>query len=91
MKTEAPRQVGTDKELPERNAGKAMSGVEIDVTTRLRTKAKLEQARGLMDTVCKRGNLKFTYQRVIENKGAAEPDESGINGRTGVSLGLQRT
>ena len=71
MKTEAPQQVGTDKELPARNAGMAMSGVEADVTTRLRTKAELEQAIGLMDTVCERGNLKLAYQRVIENKGAA--------------------
>jgi group II intron reverse transcriptase/maturase len=78
MKTEAPQQVGTDKELPARNAGMAMSGVETDVTTRLRTKAELEQAIGLMDTVCERGNLKLAYQRVIENKGAAGVDSIGV-------------
>ena len=78
MKTEAPQQVGTDKELPARNAGMAMSGVETDVTTRLRTKAGLEQASELMDTVCERGNLKLAYRRVIENKGAAGVDGIGI-------------
>ena len=78
MKTEAPQQVGTDKELPARNAGMAMSGVEADVTTRLRRKAELEQAIGLMDTVCERGNLKLAYQRVIENKGAAGVDGIGV-------------
>jgi RNA-directed DNA polymerase len=78
MKTEAPQQVVTDKELPSRNDGVALSGVEAAVTTRLRTKAELEQARGLMDTVCERGNLKLAYQRVIENKGAAGVDGIGI-------------
>jgi group II intron reverse transcriptase/maturase len=78
MKTEAPQQVGTDKELLARNAGMAMSGVEADVTTRLRTKAELEQASGLMDTVCERGNLKLAYQRVVENKGAAGVDGIGV-------------
>jgi RNA-directed DNA polymerase len=78
MKTEGPQQVVTDKELPSRNDGVALSGVEAAVTTRLRTKAELEQARGLMDTVCERGNLKLAYQRVIENKGAAGVDGIGI-------------
>lgn len=78
MKTEAPRQVGTDKETPARNADMALSGVEADVTTHLRTKAELEQASGLMDAVCERGNLKLAYQRVIENKGAAGVDGIGI-------------
>jgi group II intron reverse transcriptase/maturase len=78
MKTEAPQQVGTDKELLARNAGMAMSGVEADVTTHLRTKAELEQASGLMDTVCERGNLKLAYQRVVENKGAAGVDGIGV-------------
>jgi len=83
MKTEAPQQVGTDKELPARNAGMALPGVETDVTTHLRTKAGLEQARELMDTVCERGNLKLAYQRVIENKGAAGVDGIGIAGFKG--------
>jgi RNA-directed DNA polymerase len=78
MKTEAPQQVGTDKESLARNAGMAMSGVEADVTTHLRTKAELEQASGLMDTVCERGNLKLAYQRVVENKGAAGVDGIGV-------------
>lgn len=78
MKTEAPQQVVTDKELPARNDGVALSGVEAAVTTHLRTKAELEQASGLMDAVCERGNLKLAYQRVIENKGAAGVDGIGI-------------
>ena len=78
MKTEAPRQVGTDKESPARNAGMALSGVEADVTTRLRTKAELEQASGLMEAVCERGNLKLAYQRVVGNKGAAGVDGIGV-------------
>jgi len=78
MKTEAPQQVGTDKELLGRNPGMTLPGVEADVTTRLRTKAELEQAKGLMDTVCERGNLKLAYQRVVENKGAAGVDGIGV-------------
>ncbi|MCX7173798.1 MAG: group II intron reverse transcriptase/maturase [Proteobacteria bacterium] len=50
------------------------------MTTRLRTKAELEQASGLMDAVCERGNLKLAYQRVVENKGAAGVDGIGIAG-----------
>ena len=57
MKTEAPRQVGTDKELLARNAGMALSGVEADVTTRLRTKAELARGDGLMEAVCERGTV----------------------------------
>jgi RNA-directed DNA polymerase len=78
MKTEAPRQVVTDKELPARNDGVALSGVEADVTTHLRAKAELEQASVLMEAVCERGNLKLAYQGVIENKGAAGVDGIGI-------------
>ncbi len=78
MKTEAPQQVGTDKESPARNAGMALSGVEADVTSHLRTKAELEQAGGLMDAVCERGNLKRAYQRVLENRGAAGVDGIGV-------------
>jgi len=48
------------------------------VTTHMRTKAELEQASGLMDAVCERGNLKLAYRRVIENKGAAGVDGIGI-------------
>jgi RNA-directed DNA polymerase len=77
MKTEAPRQVVTDKELPARNDGVALSGVEADVTTHLRANAELEQASVLMEAVCERGNLKLAYQGVIENKGAAGVDGIG--------------
>jgi len=80
MKTEAPRQVVTDKESPARNAGRALPGVEAAVTTHLRTKAELERASGLMEVVCERGNLKLAYQRVIGNKGAAGVDGIGIAG-----------
>jgi retron-type reverse transcriptase len=45
---------------------------------RSRTKAELEQASGLMDAVCERGNLKLAYQRVVENKGAAGVDGIGV-------------
>ncbi len=48
------------------------------MTTRQRTKAELEQASGLMDAVCERGNLKLAYRRVVENKGAAGVDGIGI-------------
>jgi group II intron reverse transcriptase/maturase len=78
MKTEAPRQVGTDKERSARNVGKALSGVEADVTIHQRTKAELEQLGVLMEGVCERGNLTLAYQRVLENKGAAGVDGIGI-------------
>ncbi|MEN6534838.1 MAG: group II intron reverse transcriptase/maturase [Bryobacteraceae bacterium] len=78
MKTEAPQQVGTNKEKPARNAGMALSGVETGVTTQWRTKAELEQESGLMEVVCERDNLKLAYQRVMENKGAAGVDGIGV-------------
>ena len=78
MRAEEAQQVTTQAEASARKAGRAAEGAETDVTTRLRTKAELEQASGLMDTVCKRGNLKLAYQRVIENKGAAGADGIGI-------------
>jgi group II intron reverse transcriptase/maturase len=78
MKTEAPQQVGTNKESPAPNAGMALSGVETGVTTHWRTKAELEQESGLMEVVCERDNLKLAYQRVMENKGAAGVDGIGV-------------
>ena len=78
MKTEAPQQVGTNKETPARNVGMALSGVETDVTTHWRTKAELEQESRLMEVVCERDNLKLAYQRVMENKGAAGVDGIGV-------------
>jgi len=78
MKAEEARQVTTDEELLARNVGMSLSGAETDVTTRLWTKAELEQASGLMDVVCERGNLKLAYQRVVENKGAAGVDGIGV-------------
>ena len=61
-----------------RNADGAGLGVETDMTTRLRTKAELEQESGLMEAVCERGNLMLAYQRVVENKGAAGVDGIGV-------------
>lgn len=78
MKAEDSRQVNTRTEEPARIAGGAGLGAEADVTTRLRTKAELEQAGKLMDAVCERGNLKLAYQRVVENKGAAGVDGIGV-------------
>jgi group II intron reverse transcriptase/maturase len=52
-------------------------GAETDVTTRLRTKAELEQGNGMMDAVCERSNLMLAYQRVVKNKGAAGVDGIG--------------
>ena len=78
MKAEDSRQVDTDGERPARNAGSASSGAEADVTTRLQTKAGLEQESGLMEAVVERGNLWLAYQRVIENKGAAGVDGIGV-------------
>ena len=80
MKTEAPQQVGTNKERLARNAGMALSGVETDVTTHWRTKAELEQGSRLIEAVCERGNLRLAYQRVMENKGAAGVDGIGVVG-----------
>jgi len=78
MKAEETRQVTTQAEELAQNAGGAVLGAETDVTTRLRTKAELEQASGLMGAVCERGNMKLAYQRVVENKGAAGVDGIGI-------------
>ena len=54
-------------------------GAEADVTTRLRTKAELEQEGGLMEAVCERGNFQLAYQRVVENKGSAGVDGIGVD------------
>ena len=78
MKTEAPQQVGTNKERLARNAGMVLSGVETDVTTQGRTKAEFAQGSRLMEVVCERDNLKLAYQRVMENKGAAGVDGIGV-------------
>ena len=48
------------------------------MTTRMRTKAELEQDGGLMEVVCEYDNLKLAYQRVVENKGAAGVDGVGV-------------
>jgi hypothetical protein len=63
MKAEETRQVTTQTEELARNADCAAVGAEADVTTRLRTKAELEQGSGLMEAVCERGNLMLAYQR----------------------------
>lgn len=94
MKAEDSRQVNTRTEEPARIAGGAGLGAEADVTTRLRTKAELEQAGKLMDAVCERGNLKLAYQRVVENKGAAGVDGIGVaefkDRRTVVDMDLEK-
>lgn len=78
MKAEDSRQADTGGEESGRNPEGALRGAETDVTTRLRTKAELERASGLMEAVCERGNLKLAYQRVVENKGAAGVDGIGV-------------
>jgi len=78
MKAEDSRQVNTRTEASARNADGVVLGAEVDVTTRLRTKAELKQESGLMDAVCERGNLRLAYQRVVENKGAAGVDGIGV-------------
>jgi group II intron reverse transcriptase/maturase len=78
MKADRLRQVTTQAEETARNAGGAAVGAEADVTTRVRTKAELEQPSGLMDAVVERGNLMLAYQRVVENKGAAGVDGIGV-------------
>lgn len=78
MKAEDLRQANTRTEELARNADGTVLGAEADVTTRLRTKAELEQQSGLMDVVCERSNLMLAYQRVVKNKGAAGVDGIGI-------------
>jgi RNA-directed DNA polymerase len=78
MKAEDSRQADTGEEESGRNSEGALHGAEADMTTRPRTKAELEQASGLMDAVCERGNLMLAYQRVVKNKGAAGVDGIGL-------------
>lgn len=80
MKAEQTRQVVTRTAEPTRNVGGPVVGAETDVTARKRTKAEWEQESGLMEAVCKRGNLMLAYQRVVENKGAAGVDGIGVAG-----------
>ena len=78
MKAEDSRPADTGEEASGQNSEGTLRGAEADVTTRLRTKAEWEQASGLMDAVCERGNLMLAYQRVVENQGAAGVDGIGI-------------
>jgi len=78
MKAEDTRQADTQTEESARIAEGAGLGAETDVTTRLRTKAEWAQESGLRDTVCERGNLMLSYDRVVKNKGAAGVDGIGI-------------
>lgn len=78
MKADDSRQVNTGEEESGQNSEGALHGAEADVTTRKRTKAEWEQAGGLMDAVCERGNLMLAYDRVLKNKGAAGVDGIGI-------------
>lgn len=78
MKAEDSRQADTGEEESGRNSEGTLRGAEADVTTRKRTKAEWERESGLIDAVCKSGNLKLAYRRVVENKGAAGVDGIGI-------------
>jgi RNA-directed DNA polymerase len=78
MKAEETRQVTTQAEESARNADEAALGAEANGTTRLRTKAELEQDSELMEVVCERDNLKLAYRQVVGNKGAAGVDGIGV-------------
>jgi RNA-directed DNA polymerase len=73
-KAEAHRQGGVQAEPSRQKLEGTAMRAEAEAANHLRTKAELEQASGLMEAVCERGNLKLAYQRVVENKGAAGVD-----------------
>jgi len=73
MKAEADRQDQAGVANTGRNRVNAATCAEADLATCARTKAEAT-AKGLMEAVVERGNLKLAYQRVIENKGAAGVD-----------------
>ena len=75
MKAEETRKVTTEREEPGRNLGGALSGAEVDMTTRRRAKA---EANGMMEAVCERGNMLLAYERVMKNKGASGVDGIGV-------------
>lgn len=78
MKAEAGREDQVDTEDTERNSVAAATRAEVDMATRLRTKAEVA-ATGLMEAVVERGNLKLAYQRVLANKGAAGVDQLAVS------------
>jgi hypothetical protein len=78
MKAEAGREDQVDTEDTERNSVAAATRAEVDMATRLRTKAEVA-ATGLMEAVVERGNLELEYQRVLANKGAAGVDQLAVS------------
>lgn len=78
MKAEAGREDQVGTEDTERNSVAAATRAEVDMATRLRTKAEVA-ATGLMEAVVERGNLKLAYQRVLANKGAAGVDQLAVS------------
>ena len=78
MKAEAGREDQVDTEDTDRNSVAAATRAEVDMATRLRTKAEVA-ATGLMEAVVERGNLELEYQRVLANKGAAGVDQLAVS------------
>ena len=77
MRAEADRddQAGTAK--TGRNSGDAGTRAEVDMATRMRTKAEVATT-SLMEAVVERGNLWLAYQRVVKNKGAVGVDQLAV-------------
>lgn len=79
MQAEDSRQADTVEDESGKNPERALGGAKSDVTTRPPTKAEWERTNGRLDAVCKRGNLKPAYRRVVKNKSAAGVDSIGID------------
>ena len=77
MRAEADRddQAGTAK--TGRNSGDAGTRAEVDMATRMRTKAEVATP-SLMAAVVERGNLWLAYQRGVKNKGAVGVDQLAV-------------
>jgi RNA-directed DNA polymerase len=78
MKAEADRAGQAGGAETGRNSVAAATRAEADMATRTRTKAEAATT-SLMDAVVERGNLKLAYQRVDENKGAADVDQLAVS------------
>ena len=78
MKAEAGRVDQAGAEDSGRNSLAAAARAEVDMATRLRTKAGVATT-SLMEAVVERGNLKLAYQRVVGNKGAAGVDQLAVS------------
>ncbi len=61
---------------PGLNLGWYAARVEMTPANLSWTKA---ESTGLMEIVCKRGNLMKAYERVVRNKGAADVDGIGVH------------